>query len=122
MMVDGKTFWNRVDFELGEIDKTLMDLSKSAKIVYGTMTDSRQREALPKAEIIFKISKFLNVPIDRLLSDAEPSAMMKRIDRIRRACLVASEEDLLLVERILRIDSKSAFDNLAKPYTLRTGK
>ena len=122
MMVDGKTFWNRVDFELGEIDKTLMDLSKSAKIVYGTMTDSRQREALPKAEIIFKISKFLNVPIDRLLSDAEPSAMMKRIDRIRRACLVASEEDLLLVERILRIDSKNAFDNLAKPYTLRTGK
>lgn len=120
MMVDGKTFWNRVDFELGEIDKTLMDLSKATKIVYGTMTDSRKRGALPKAEIIFKISRYLNVSVDKLLVNSEPSPMTKRIDRIRRACLVASEEDLILVERILRIDGKNAFDNLAKPYTLRT--
>ena len=120
MIVDGNTFWNRVDEELTLSNRTIRDMASSMDIVYGSILDARKRNSIPKIEIIHKVATFLGLPIERLVTDSAVPSYLKRIDRIRRACLVATEEDLQLVERILRLDSPKIVDDKKKMTTLRT--
>lgn len=113
MIVDGITFWNRVDEELSLSNRTIRDMSNSMDIVYGSLIDARKRKSIPKIEIICKIATYLGLPIERLVTNKSIPQNLKRIDAIRRACLIAPEEDLKLVERILRIDSSRS----AKQFT-----
>jgi len=119
MIIDGNTFWRRVDDELSMTDRTIRDMASSMDMVYGSIIDARKRKSIPKIDIIHKISIYLGVSIERLVTDATVPSNLKRIDNIRRACLVATEEDLQLVERILRLDSFPTVDEKRKHANLR---
>ena len=120
MVVNGDTFWIRVENELNSTGRTIRELSSAMNIPYSTIIDARRRKSYPRADIMFKISRFLGLTVDALLSSSEIPQSLQRINRIRRACLVASEEDLQLVERILRLDSPKIVDDKRKSTTLRT--
>lgn len=121
--IDGYAFWRNVDKLLEDHKITYKELSLVTGIEYRAVTTQRNRHSIPKAEQLLIMAEFLKVSVDSLLrDDAKISPEAQRIEKIKKACWLASEEDLLLVERILRIDGKNAFDNLAKPYTLRADK
>ena len=120
MVVNGDTFWTRVENELISTGRTIKELSASMDIPYSTLIDARRRKSYPRADILYKISRFLGLTVDALLSSSDIPQSLQRINRIRRACLVATEEDLQLVERILRLDSFSAVDEKRKHANLRT--
>jgi hypothetical protein len=122
MANDIKDFWITIDNLLSERKASLVDMCEVTGIVYGTVNSQRVRGSLPKLDQLHLMAQYFGTSIENLVYPQETftSPKLKRINNIRKACLIASEEDLLLVERILRIDNKNAFDNLAKPYTLRT--
>lgn len=104
--LDGYAFWRNVDELLDSLNITYKDLARLTGIEYRAFTSQKSRHSIPKAEQLLEMAAFFNVSVDALLkSDNDESPQSKRIERIRRACLIASEEDLKLVERILRIDS-----------------
>ena len=107
MTFEGKEFWNNIDKLLRDRDLTLTDMCNKTGIAYNTVNGQRVRQSLPKLDQLLSMSRFLGTSMENLImpSHDKKSPQMQRIDNIRKACLIASEEDLKLVERILRIDS-----------------
>ena len=104
--LDGYAFWRKVDELIESRNLNYTELAIKTGIEYRAFTSQRSRHSIPKADQLLDMADFFNVSVDFLLKDKEDmSPKAQRIDNIRKACLIASEEDLKLVERILRIDS-----------------
>lgn len=115
MTFEGRAFWDNIDTLLAERNYTLTDMCNKAGIAYNTVNGQRVRQSIPKLEQLLVMAQFFGTSIESLIMPNKQiiSPHLKRIDAIRRACLIASEEDLKLVERILRIDSSRS----AKQFT-----
>ena len=97
-------FWKRVD-AYNPCNNT-RELCKRIGLDYWNTMQQRSKEIIPKPPELLKISKALGKTIDFLLTGEERRDYSPRIDRIARECqFYATNEDLMLIERILRIPS-----------------
>ena len=95
-------FWNRVDsLNKGE---TLLDMCRRVGLDYNRVKHNRSDCRVPKSEDLILLAEGLNSSIDFLLTGKNQPMYPERIRIIADACLNdATEEDLVLVERILRV-------------------
>lgn len=115
-MVDGYQFWKIVD-ECNPYD-TVLELSEKIGATYTKIRQQRANGTFPKAADLYRISKEVNKPMEFLMTGQEYSKYSERIERIAENLMYyASEEDIMLVERILRIPPK----NNTIPNSQKTG-
>lgn len=105
-------FWTRLEREKNRSKISSRQIALQAGISESTFKQWKGNGRLPKAEDLIKICKVLNVSIDYMLTGKD---MMynERVMEIAQACSRASEEDLQLVERILRIEKNTALSKAA---------
>lgn len=104
--MDGYCFWKNVDKVLGQ--QKLISIAEKAGVNYRTIKNQRSGVRLPSLDDAFKIAKVLGVSLEYLLTGNQIDAKYPpRIERIIERCMNADNEDLSLVERVLRIDSPS---------------
>ncbi len=98
-------FWNNID----QINpyRSLGELVRASGIDYHRLTQQRSRGYMPKPEDLLKLSHGTKHSIESLLTGSQSHSFYpKRIERIADYCMYrATDEDILLVERILRIPS-----------------
>lgn len=106
--VDGAVFWMNVDAILSDRKTTLREFCASTGISYSTISTQRVRHSIPKLEQLLEMGQALNTSIEKLIygSDYEEDRIVfpARVMTIAMRCITASNEDLTLVERILRIE------------------
>ena len=97
--------WNRID----SIRNTpLTDLCKAVGVPYARVKRNRTDCRIPSCEDLLALADGLDTTIDFLLTGNQIEAKYPpRIERIIERCMNADNEDLSLVERVLRIDSPS---------------
>lgn len=101
--MDGYLFWKNVDRILGQ--QKLIDAAEKAGINYRTIKNQRSDSRLPRLEDAFKIARSLGTTVEYLMTgEMEEEGYPIRIERIIDRCLIASDDDLALVERVLRIE------------------
>lgn len=119
---DGFTFWETIDSFLDERRDNLTQMCEAIGIPYGTVNVQRTRHTIPKLDQLLLMAKYFGKSIEELVYQKEipDNPHLQRIERIRRACMIATEEDLALVERILRIgnNARVPFDFSPNPYKL----
>lgn len=101
----GYQFWKSVDER--NPYPTALELSKAMGVKYEAMKQWRADSRIPKAEDLLKLSRALHISMETLLTGEDRTVYPKRIDTIARNCLYrATETDLAMIERILRIPSE----------------
>ena len=111
---DPRQFWLNIDNILYLRNMLIKDLCQKIDVPYNTLIIQRNRHSMPKTEQVALMAEALNVSIDQLIygKSAQP-ALPKRIQTIVDACLNATDEDLMLVERVLDI-KKSNDDSISQ--------
>ena len=108
-------FWKLID----QINpyKTMRGLCEKTGLDYWNTAQQRSKNIVPKAADLLIISAAVNRSVDYLLTGQEKRDYPPRIDRIARQCqFFASNEDLMLIERILRLPSEfEAVEKKEKP-------
>ena len=103
--MNGYQFWKHID----EINPygTVIELSKQMGVEYYALKQWRRDSRIPKAEDLYALAKALKKPMEFLLTGEEPRPLFSsRVMEIADRCMyTASNEDLMLIERILRIPS-----------------
>ena len=104
----GYRFWLRVD-ELRSMRRCqLIDMAIDAGIDYTRIKNQRSDNRLPKLEDAYHIARVLDCSITYLLTGAlDSDAIPKRLQPFIRALTQASEDDLELVRRVLRIEEEA---------------
>ena len=88
--------------------KSIGELIRAGNMNYHRITQQRVDGTIPKAEDLLRLSGAMNKSIEFLLTGQERKLYPKRIEKIADCCMYrASEEDILLIERVLRIQSPS---------------
>lgn len=104
-VIDGYEFWKIVD--RCNPYKTIRGLCEATGLGYWNVAQQRSKNIIPKADVLLTISAAVNKSVDYLLTGTERRDYPPRIDAIARACMYsATGEDLLAVERILRLPSE----------------
>ena len=105
-MLNGYQFWKIVD-EYNPYD-TVLELSEKIGATYTKIRQQRANGTLPKASDLYKISQELHKPMEFLLTGKDSEPYPERVMRIIRFLTnFATEEDYILIERILRIPGKN---------------
>ena len=104
LLMDAYAFWCNLDRILGK--QTLKSISEKAGLNYRTIKNQRSAVRLPGLSDAFMLASALGVSVERLLTGKERDSFPPRIQTIAMRCLVASDEDLTLIERVLRIDGE----------------
>ncbi len=104
-MFTTREFWAHID----QINPygSIAGLVQASGIDYHRLTQQRSRGFMPKPEDLLKLADATKHSIEFLLTGAERhSFYAKRIERIADYCTYrASDEDLFVIERILKIPS-----------------
>lgn len=105
-------FWKRVDYIRETIGLTWKKICAETGIKENTVKQWRHYIRTPDAESIVKIARCLNCSTDYLLTGQNHAyEYPHRILAIAEAAHNAPEDDLLLVERVLRIQKNSTISN-----------
>ena len=116
--VDGAVFWMNVDAILSDRKTTLREFCASTGISYSTISTQRVRHSIPKLEQLLEMGEALNTSIEKLIygSDYKEGGIVfpARVMTIAKRCMIASDEDLSLVERVLRIETDSGEKSSAR--------
>ncbi len=101
----GFRFWIRVDELRSAVPCQLIDMAAMAGIDYTRIKNQRSANRLPKLEDAYQISRVLNCSMTYLVTGiTENSKVPEKIQPILHALHRASDEDLALVRRVLRIE------------------
>ncbi len=101
----GYRFWIRVDELRAAIPCQLIDMATMACIDYTRIKNQRSANRLPKLEDAYHIARVLNCSIMYLLTGiTENCNVPEKIQPFIHALNKASDEDLELVRRVLRIE------------------
>lgn len=73
---------------------------------YQSLRDQRTNNRMPKLELACSIAYALHTSVEFLVTGKERDSFPPRIQTIAICCLSASEEDLALIERVLRIEAE----------------
>lgn len=93
-----RTFWNRIDELLEKQKATLRDLSAATDIKYNTLAIQRTRHSVPNSEQLYAISRYLNRPMEYLLTGIQSFASLCP----EAKAVNESEELQALVRAVLR--------------------
>ena len=106
--MDAYRFWANLDEARKSNQSSLKEVCRKLGIAYQRIADQRSECRLPKLEDAFLLASDLGVSLEYLLTGTEQTTIYpERIKAIADACMhEATEEDLVLVERILRITPK----------------
>ena len=86
----------------------MIDMAIDAGIDYTRIKNQRSDNRLPKLEDAYHIARVLDCSITYLLTGAlDSDAIPKRLQPFIRALTQASEDDLELVRRVLRIEEEA---------------
>ena len=98
--------WNRIDC-LRNVPLT--DLCKSIGVPYTRVKRNRTDCRIPSCEDMLALADGLNTTVDYLLTgETKQKNYPERIEIIISHCLTANDEDLSLVERVLRINGEKS--------------
>lgn len=100
----GYRFWKNLD--LCKKSRSLTEIAKELSLNYNNLLDQRTSNRLPRLEIAYSLAEALGVSVEYLLTGKERDSFPPRIQTIAIRCLSASEEDLALIERVLRIEAE----------------
>lgn len=80
-------FWQNVDDECEFQGITRKELAQKAKFSVNTISNGIRRDGMPAADLALKISKVLNVPLERLLEwkeneEAEENSVLFQNERL----------------------------------------
>ena len=104
-MFDAREFWNNVD--KNNPYKSIGELIRAGSMNYHRITQQRVDGIIPKAEDLLKLSTAMHKSIEFLLTGKDFIRYSPRVEAIARHCqYFASDEDLYIVEKILKIDSE----------------
>ena len=107
MNIEAVTLWKRID-DLNPY-KTLKRLSDETGLDYRNIKKQRYLDRIPKSEDLYQIASKLNCSMEYLLTGVEFKTYPERIEKIAlKLTYFATEEDYILVERILRISTPSS--------------
>lgn len=109
-----REFWMRVDKILVSRKVMLKDIAAGAEIPYQSFTGWRTRHKFPDAQVLIKISQILHASAEYLVTGKEKDPDPPAYSDIIYSLSNATEEDLMLIRRILRIDS-ATYDGKKMP-------
>ncbi len=105
----GYRFWIRVDKLRATVPCQLIDMATLAGIDYTRIKNQRSANRLPKLEDAYQISRVLNCSIAYLLTGIrEDASIPEKLQPLFDALHKASDDDLELVRRVLRIEDYEA--------------
>ena len=99
----GFYFWQQID--RCRMNRPLSDIAQEIGMNYQSLRDQRTNNRLPKLEVAYDLARSLHVSVEYLLTGKERATFPPRVQTIAIRCLSASDEDLSLVERVLRIEA-----------------
>lgn len=103
---DANAIWERIDKK--NQYNTLKKLIDAAGVDYSNVKKQRYLQRVPRSEDLYLIAQSLGCSMEYLISGKEYKSYPERIERIINNIMYnATEEDLLLIERILRIQKPS---------------
>ena len=73
-------FWERVEFELDKKGINKKTLAQQAEFSMSNISKGKKENNIPNAETALKISKFLNVSVEYLVTGTEPSLKNENYD------------------------------------------
>lgn len=98
--------WQRIDLQRQQ--KPLSTIAEECGIKYQRIKEQRSSNRIPSVLDLYEISKYLGISMEYLVSGSKETVIYPlRVRTIADACMKASEDDLKLVERVLRISSKN---------------
>ena len=101
----GYRFWIRVDELRSAVPCQLIDMAAIAGIDYTRIKNQRSANRLPKLEDAYQISRVLNCSMSYLVTGIlENSKVPEKIQPFINALSKASDDDLELVRRVLRME------------------
>ncbi len=102
MNIEANALWERIDRK--NPYTTLKKLMTEAGVDYSNVKKQRYLERIPCPSDLYNISHALGCSMEFLLTGTEYKSYPERIEKIINNIMYnATEEDLLLIERILRI-------------------
>lgn len=103
-MFTPKEFWENVDAH--NPYKTIGELIKAGNLNYYRIAQQRSDGIIPKAEDLVRLSNAMHKSLEFLLLGIDRKVYSPRVETIANRCeYLASQEELLLIEHILRIPS-----------------
>lgn len=103
----GFRFWKRVDGLRGK--RQLKEIAEIAEIDYTRIKNQRSDNRTPKLEDAYRLSRVLGCSVSFLITGVESDNKIPgNLIPIMKALKSASDEDIVLVKRILRIQDDSS--------------
>lgn len=110
MNIEANDLWERIDKK--NPYNTLSKLIDEAGLDYRNVKKQRYLDRVPRSEDLYQISSKLGCSMEYLLTGDDYKTYPERIERIiTNLMYTATEEDLRLVERVLRIKEKEDAGN-----------
>ena len=100
-IISGKEFWELVI--CNNPYSTLRELTAKAGIDYRHAMQQRGDNRMPKVEDIFLLSRAMGKSMEFLVTGKARQIYPPHIEAIATRCMAVSQEDISLVERILRL-------------------
>lgn len=112
MKIDVDLFWERFDLLLKEKFTDIGEFCDATKLSYNTVISQRARKSVPKIEQLLDMTSVLGVPLDFLVTGADPKPApkimttfteSKTLMSIAHALAVADQRQIDAVQLILGI-------------------
>ena len=101
-------FWQNVEDECEYLGISRKELAEKAKFSVHTISNGIRRDGMPAANLALRISKALNVPLEKLLDWNEDVEAIETSEQIRNRRLFVKYLPLLKKINELQTDSQKA--------------
>lgn len=93
-MADGKGFVDRIDMILKQKNRKRLALAEEIGLSVQTFTDWKRRDSIPSADIALQISKYLNVPLEWLITGEETNPFQKSSETLPPPHIIELAKDI----------------------------
>ena len=107
-------FWQNVEDECEYLGISRKELAEKAKFSVHTISNGIRRDGMPAADLALRISKALNVPLEKLLDWNEDVEAIETSEQIKNRRLFVKYLPLLKKINELQTDSQKALMTLVE--------
>ena len=107
-------FWQNVEDECEYLGISRKELAEKAKFSVHTISNGIRRDGMPAADLALRISKALNVPLEKLLDWNEDIEAIETSEQIKNRRLFVKYLPLLKKINELQMDSQKALMTLVE--------
>lgn len=108
------SFWQNVEDECEYLGISRKELAEKAKFSVHTISNGIRRDGMPAADLALRISKALNVPLEKLLDWNENVEAIETSEQVENRKLFIKYLPFLKKINELQADSKKALQTLVK--------